>query len=102
MICIIVVLIIVKKFGRRGVQVKVIEKVHDNGWNSKRSLRKASSVGDFYTNKSKFREIYYRMFEQGKRFLLWNPDIGFSKNIIAIPSSESTKAYLPQALAYRP
>jgi hypothetical protein len=48
------------------------EKVQDKGWNGKRSLLKASSVGNFYTFKNKFKEIYYSMFEQGKRFLSWS------------------------------
>jgi hypothetical protein len=37
-----------------------------NEWNDKKSLQKASSAGNFYTIKYKFREIYCRMFEQGK------------------------------------
>jgi hypothetical protein len=41
--------------------MKANEKAHDNGWNGKKSLRKASSVGDFYKNKNKFREIYCRL-----------------------------------------
>jgi hypothetical protein len=36
----------------------VVEKVQDKGWNGKRSLLKASSVGNFYTFKNKFKEIY--------------------------------------------
>jgi hypothetical protein len=47
-----------------GIKKKVI----DDGRNGKRSLLKASSVGDFNTINNKFKEIYYRMFEQGKRF----------------------------------
>jgi hypothetical protein len=42
------------------------KKVRDKGWNDKISLLKASSVGNFFTINNKFREIHYRMFEQGK------------------------------------
>jgi hypothetical protein len=69
--------------------MKANEKVHDNGWNGKRSLRKASSVGDSHTLKDKFKRnlmqvrVFVRKlaseanaFEQGKRFLPWNPVIG--------------------------
>jgi hypothetical protein len=42
------------------------EKTINERWSEEISLRKASSVGNFYTIKNKFRENYYRMFEQGK------------------------------------
>jgi hypothetical protein len=50
----------------------LLRKFKMNEWNDKRSLRKASSVGNFDTIKDEFKEIYYSMFEQGKRFLSWN------------------------------
>jgi hypothetical protein len=58
-----------------------------------RSLRKASSVADFNTINNKFKEIYCRMFEQGKRFLSWSPVIGFSHNLVFLKLRNSRRKF---------